>query len=378
MWIILLVDINGRYLDIDAYTFTHRSEFFREWMANYKSYFGFDNKWDYSAVKVNLPNNFTEGGVGNPFSVGEERKFINKGSSTELGIYLRQEIKTSIDSKWTYLPNFRYDYFSLNKSSGIAPRFLLRYQYDPLLLFRSSWGKYVQPPKAEQTAKYYGNSNIKSPYAYHYTAGFTKDFREKSTQGLEFTNNYFYKDLKDLVISDITKNYSNEGTGHIIGGELQMKYSHDALSTQLVYTYLKSRRKIPGHDESPSQYDQTHNLNLIGAYNWQRWAFSSRFRYVSGNPYTPIVSSTFDSDNDVYIPTRGALYSQRFKNFMQLDFRLERKFIYDTWILTSYIDIQNITNSKNSSNIQYSYDYSQKEEIRGLPILPTFGIKGEF
>lgn len=375
---ILLVDINGRYLDIDSTDITHRSEYFREWSSYYKSYVGFDNRWDHSTVKVNLPNSYRMGGVGNPFSVGEERKFINKGSSTEFGFYLRQEIKIAEDSKWVYLPNFRYDYFTLNESSTISPRFQIRYEWDPTFLLRASFGKYVQPPLPQETARYYGNPNLKSPYAFHYTTGFNKDFKGNSNQGLELINNYFYKDLKNLVISDSAKNYSNEGTGKIVGSEVQLKYRYDLFSAQMVYTYLKSTRKIPGFNKSPSQYDQTHNLNLIGAYNLSRWAFSTRFRYVTGNPYTPVTSATFDSDNDVYIATRGALYSQRFKDFMQLDLRAERKLIFDTWILTAYLDIQNITNSKNSQNLEYSFDYSEQNEVRGLPILPTFGIRGEF
>jgi hypothetical protein len=90
------------------------------------------------------------------------------------------------------------------------------------------------------------------------------------------------------------------------------------------------------------------------------------------------VGSTFDADNDVYIPTRGSIYSQRFEAFKQLDLRVDRKFIYDTWILTAYLDILNITNSVNPQSIEYSYDYTQNKKVRGLPILPTIGVKGEF
>jgi hypothetical protein len=90
------------------------------------------------------------------------------------------------------------------------------------------------------------------------------------------------------------------------------------------------------------------------------------------------VDSVYDSDNDVYLPTRGSLYSERFSAFNQLDIRVDRKFIFDTWILTVYLDVQNLYNSKNEQSIEYAYDFSQSKKVRGLPILPTFGIKGEF
>jgi hypothetical protein len=208
--------------------------------------------------------------------------------------------------------------------------------------------------------------------------GFTKDFKEGSTQGFEVTNNYFYKELKDLVNPDVQKRFVNNGTGTILGGEVQAKYRKDNWSSQVVYTFLKSERHTPGYGTRPSEFDQTHNLNIIGAYNLERWTFSGRLRFVTGNPYTPVMGATFDADNDVYIPIVGSIYTQRFDAFKQLDFRVDRKFIYNNWILTAYVDILNITNSANSQNIEYSYDYTQNKKVRGLPILPTFGVKGEF
>jgi hypothetical protein len=374
----ILVNISGRYLDVNSLAITQRSELISDWKPTFKTYLGLDNQWTDSRVGVNLPTTYSVGGVGTPFSVGDERKFETTGSETQLGAYLRQEIKTSEDSKWTYLPNLRLDHFTINTETHLQPRFQVRHQWDPSLLLRGSWGKYVQAPQPQESAAKYGNPDIRSPYAFHYTAGFTKDFRQGSSQGFEFTNNYFYKELKDLVYPSVTKRYENSGTGTILGGEVQTKYRHNEWSGQLVYTYLKSDRHIPGFGTRPSETDQTHNLNLIGAYNLERWTFSSRLRLVSGMPYTPVNGSTFDSDNDVYIPIRGTIYSERFDAFKQLDVRIDRRFVYDKWILTAYLDVQNVTNSANSQNIEYSYDYSQNKKVRGLPILPTIGVKGEF
>jgi hypothetical protein len=374
----LLVNISGRYLDVQSNVISHRSEIQNEWSENYKTFIGLDNNWDTSKVRVNLPTRYSVGGVSTPFSVGEEKKFDTVGNDGQFGFYVRQEIKTDQESRWTYLPNFRLDYFSLTEEASIQPRLQLRYQLDPSLQLRSAWGKYSQAPQPQESSKDYGNGDIKNPYAYHYVLGFKKDFRQQGSQGFEFMNNYFYKDLKDQVVPDIQKNYSNKGSGTILGGEIQAKYRFNEWSSQLVYTYLKSERSIPGYGTQPSEFDQTHNLNLIGSLSKERWTYSARFRFVSGLPYTPVTGSTFDSDNDVYIPVTGRIYSQRFDPFNQLDVRVDRKFIYDSWILTAYLDIQNLTNSRNSQNIQYSYDYKQNKKVRGLPILPTFGIKGEF
>ena len=374
----ILVNINGRYLDVNSNVLSQRSELSHTWSARSKTYIGLDNSWNKGKINVNLPNNYSIGGVSNPFSVGENRKFADDFSEALYGVYLRQELKTSADSKWTFLPNLRFDHFTINDKSWLEPRFQLRYQRDPSLLLRGSVGQYVQEPEPQESSRLYGNRNIRSPYAWHYTVGFTKDFRKEGGKGLELTNNYFYKELKDLVVPDLTRNYANSGTGQIYGAEFQAKYRKDEWSSQLVYTHLESERHIPGFGTRPSEFDQTHNLNLIGSYNTERWTYSARFRFVTGNPYTPVNSSSFDSDNDVFIPQRGRIYSERFEAFNQLDIRIDRKFIYDTWILTAYLDIQNLYNASNAQNIEYSFDYTQKKKIRGLPILPTFGLKGEF
>ncbi len=374
----LLVNIGGRYLDVQSNVISHRSELQNEWSETYKTYLGLDNNFDRSKVRVNLPNSYSVGGVNTPFSVGEERKFDTEGDDGQFGAYLRQEIKTSADSKWTYLPNIRVDHFTLTQETQLQPRLQLRYQYDPSLQLRGAWGKYAQAPLPQEVSEEYGNKNISAPYAWHYVVGFRKDFRKDTNQGLELTNNYFYKNLRNLVVPDVRKNYRNAGSGSIAGGEIQAKYRMNEWTSQLVYTLLRSERTIPGFGTGPSEFDQTHNLNLIGAYNTDRWTFSGRLRFVSGLPFTPINGATFDADNDVYVPLAGRIYSQRFDAFRQLDIRIDRKYIYDRWILTAYVDILNVLNAENPQSIEYSFDYRQKKRVRGLPILPTFGVKGEF
>lgn len=373
-----IVRLNGRYLDIDSKVITQRSELIREFNPKNKTYIGLDNKFNWYEVKVNLPNVFSAGNVSNPFSTGEQRKFTSKGHQEELGAYVRHEFKPSEESKWTFIPNLRFDHFTNVDQTYVQPRPALRYQLDESLVFRASSGLYYQPPEPQEVSEYYGNPSIVAPRAWHYTVGFTKDFRKGSSDGFIFTHNLFYKNLSHLVIPDTRTNYSNSGTGKIYGAEFQTKYRYHDFQTSLVYTYLHSRRSIPGAQNFPSEYDQTHNLNLMGGYDLKRWTFSSRFRYVTGNPYTPVASSVYDSDNDVYIPVRGPIYSDRLDPFMQLDIRVDRKFIFDTWILSAYLDVQNLLNRKNPQSINYSYDYSQKTATTGLPIIPTFGFKGEF
>jgi hypothetical protein len=58
--------------------------------------------------------------------------------------------------------------------------------------------------------------------------------------------------------------------------------------------------------------------------------------------------------------------------------RIDKKLILDQSIWTFYLDIQNVLNIKNSEGLQYSYDYATKEDVMGLPLLPSIGVRGEF
>jgi hypothetical protein len=282
----------------------------------------------------------------------------------------------------------RLDSYSVVKETIVQPRAGLRYAWDPSLNLKLMTGIYHQAPSAQQTDKTFGNPDVKSERAFHYAVGFEKDFNPGQSDSSTLSGTLFYKKLDRLIINSsqfVTRdgaltpeNYNNNGIGHVQGLELQSKLKKDAWGLTTSYTFSQSRRQSPGQAELPSPYDQTHSLNLLFSYDEGPWQAGARFRYVSGSPYTAIVGSTYDADNDVYTPVRGEIYGSRNKDFFQLDVRLDRKWVHDTWIFSAYLDVQNLTGQKNQEGITYSYDYSQKQEITGLTLLPTIGVKGEF
>jgi outer membrane receptor protein involved in Fe transport len=234
--------------------------------------------------------------------------------------------------------------------------------------------------------KTYGNPDLKSQRAVHYTAGFEKDFREGSASGWSLSNDFFYKHVYDLVARTTAminpsrpQYYDNSGYGHIYGLEFMGKYKSPQWQGWVAYTLSRSRRGDALTQETISQYDQTHLLTAVAERELGRnWKLSARVRYTTGNPFTPIVGASYDVNNDVYDPIRGDIYSQRMGAFSQADVRVDKKWVLDRLILTGYLDVENITNQKNSQEIRYSYSYQQSEKVTGLPIYPTLGIKAEF
>lgn len=384
----ILIDIGDNYFNLNLDTITVRSDYENKVSSTWKYNLGVDNEYNWYNVSVKIPSTYSSGGVTNPISSGDLRQITVKGKYSQIGVYGRNEIKIDENSPWTFLPHLRFDRNNFNHELLTQPRWGIRYQWNESLKLKMASGIYHQTPSDQQWDDTFGNPELKTQVSRHTTMGFDKDFRQGSNQGFQWGSSLFFKDLDRLVIPSTAyvtrngvttaENYNNAGTGKIQGWENTLKYSEENWSVVTSYTYLQSRRKNPGQNELPSATDQTHSLNILGSYDDGVFKYGTRLRYISGNPKTPIIGAFYDSDNDVYIPQRGEIFSQRDKDFFQIDFRVDRKWIYDTWILSYYLDVQNITGAKNQEGVQYSYDYSQKQEITGLPTIPTVGIKGEF
>ncbi len=95
-------------------------------------------------------------------------------------------------------------------------------------------------------------------------------------------------------------------------------------------------------------------------------------------PVTPIIGATYDSDYDFYVRIPGDPLSERIDPFHQPDIRVDKRWIFDRWLLDIYLDISNVYNNGNPETIGYNFDYTERAVVTGLPIIPSFGIRGEF
>jgi hypothetical protein len=65
--------------------------------------------------------------------------------------------------------------------------------------------------------------------------------------------------------------------------------------------------------------------------------------------------------------------------FFQVDARVDKEWIYNSWTFSLYLDVQNLNYSwYNSPELyDYNYDNSQRQVI-GSIILPSLGVRAEF
>jgi hypothetical protein len=167
------------------------------------------------------------------------------------------------------------------------------------------------------------------------------------------------------------------GNGRAYGIELIARKSAGPLTGWIAYTFSRSERQNPlrGPEYYPYVLDQPHTLTLLASRIFGNWRFGGRFRYATGNPFTPVASATYDSMKMKYIAVDGPLLSERLPAFFQLDLRIDRGWRRPWGVLDLYIDVQNVTNRANAEGVTYNSDYSMRHYTNGLPIFPSIGVE---
>jgi TonB family protein len=333
----------------------------------------------------NIPNPPEEGqSLDNfDFAAVRHQKIDGKGYFWPVGAFA--EVEWRPVKPLLLLPGVRFDYWHQVSQPTLAPRFTARYELTPAVTFKGGIGLFYQQPRFDQTDPVFGTPSLKCERALHTSAG--AEWKPRKHIVLDATG--FYKHLDHMIsVTPAAANgdptaprFDNNGKGRVYGLELVAKHE---LSSKFVgwlaYTLMRSERRDSGAtDYRLFQYDQTHILTLFGTYTLPRnWQFGSRFRYVTGNPATPVIGKVYNASKDLYNPVYGATYSDRVPAFHQLDIRVDKRWIYNTWMLTAYLDLQNVYNRANPESPEYNYNFSKRRWSQGLPIYPILGVKGEF
>jgi outer membrane receptor protein involved in Fe transport len=263
----------------------------------------------------------------------------------------------------------------------------VRYQANPLWTLKGGVGFYSEGARNGDATRPFGNPDVLPERAFQVTGGF--ELRPLPAVFLSVEG--FYKRLTDLIVrTDATETVNgqtvpvlldNAGVGSVYGIEVLLrKELTERFFGWIAYTLSHSvRTDRPGEPQRLFDFDQTHNLTLIGSYALGKgWQIGARFRLISGNPDTPVVGSRYLAQEDVYLPIYGLTNSARLPAFNQLDVRVDKVWTYDSWMLDAYLDVLNAYNHRSIEGTQYSYDFSQRDQFRGLPIIPTLGLKASF
>jgi hypothetical protein len=260
------------------------------------------------------------------------------------------------------------------------PRMNFRYKLGSRVGLKGAVGVYTQPPSSDQLSRVFGNPDLHPQTAFHYVAGVDIDV----TPTLHIETDLFWKDMHDLVVRGEDPDgpaLVNDGRGRAYGAQFLVRQQMSRNFMGWVsYTFSRSERQDhPGEAWHPFQFDQTHILTLLASYKLPRgFQVGARYRYVTGNPTTPIVGAYFDANSDRYTPLNGTPFSTRLPAFNQLDLRVDKVWTFDRWRYSMYLDVQNVFNADNPEAIDYNYNFTIPTPVSGLPLLPILGLRGDF
>jgi outer membrane receptor protein involved in Fe transport len=303
-----------------------------------------------------------------------------------------------VEARWRPLPSltltpglradlFHYSPREPNTTGSITPRFSARWEATDQLALKAGLGLYSEGARNGDAAQPFGNPNILPERAWQATLG----VELRPLESFFISAEGFYKGLWDLIvhtdaietINGVTRPQllDNAGTGRVFGLELLVrKELARGFFGWIAYTLSRSDRvDRPGDLQRLFDFDQTHNLTMVASWEFARgWTVGGRLRIISGNPDTPVIGARYLSNYDAYLPIYGPINSLRVPTFHQLDVRVDRTWTFDAWMLDAYLDVLNVYDHRSIEGSLYSYDFSQHAYFRGLPVIPTLGMKGSF
>jgi outer membrane receptor protein involved in Fe transport len=281
----------------------------------------------------------------------------------------------------------------VNDMAWVDPRLSARFTVRDGTVLKGAAGLYHQPPVPVYMTNEWGNPDVHEEGARQYMVGVEHRIVGPLTLDLQL----YYKDLFDLVLPTeavtfrdgrfVAQRYTNGGTGKAYGAELLLRWNPGGrFFGWLAYSLSRSIRDqdVVGGRLGPGgdAFDQPHNLVALGTLDlpevWDGFAAGFRLRYTTGNPYRRVIGAVQDSDGGQFHPILEASAGARVPDFFQLDLRVDKRWTHRTWILTAYLEVQNVTNRKNPEDVTYNYDFSERGWVTGLPLFPSFGIRAEY
>lgn len=341
------------------------------------------------SVEIQAPPPIKFGQIPDPFA---SRRLI-----AEKDFFWQVAPALFLDAVWKPLESLkivggvRGDYNSQMNKAWFDPRLAAFWQVHERVLLKGGAGLYHQPPdfRQGQLSPTFGNPDLLPEGAGQYMVGTEVRF----TDALSLDVQLYYKQLfnqsrptlatsgGDVNVDDVDLRYTSIGKGRAYGAEILLRH---ALTKNffgwISYSLSRTERDFAGgKNYGLSAFDQPHNLVVVASYKLPLdFIVGAKIRYTSGPLTSEIKGAIYDANGNYFVPITDFTYTKRLPDFFQLDVRIDKRFVFQKWMLALYLDVQNVTNRANVEAVLNSYDYSQQAYLQGLPILPVLGVRGEW
>jgi hypothetical protein len=380
-----------------------------------------DVRWEPDTTRLDLDEDgtfeiplvtFPGGMIANDLSFGDATRY-----------YAFVSDKVRLSPRWTATAGIRYDYFDYSKRGNISPRFSTSYNLlPPTTSLSLSYGEFYQTqtyPVYSDNRNIGYNRSLRSSHARHLVLG----LEHILDTGLKANLEAYYKQYSDLPVSEqfiysADKSFRSDlqlsvGKRQSYGFEflLQQKQVGDLYGT-LSYSYSRTTEtdpRLPPQSASfTSMYDYPHIVTAVlgkrirgvrsGADDLplllriptylvplsDDMEISFRFRYQSGNPYTPRAFVTNEQrriggvtwSRGVWVDD-GRVNSARYPAYHRLDLQWISRYAFSGYNIEVVFLIENVYNRANVFQQNYRSD-GTVEKVYQFSFFPVVGIALEF
>ncbi len=385
-------DENGKpfYADTETSTLFWQPELRWRYTENDQIYFGLQADYTEAPVDLYISRPPDEQDADFDLTGQKKHRLDKKLYATAFAPYLKYR------KQWTGRLNttlgLRYSDISISggfRAQDFSPRAALEYVLNPDTLLTASWGRYIQIPRGTEIVENFGNPGLKVTEAEHRILG----IQHRLNALYSIKAEVYHKPMDKLVVAidenDPPDNYTNRGTGEAYGFDLFLKREpRNRKIGWFALSWAKSRRtnELTGITREFSG-DQPLTLTAVWSQpfsgSWNRWEWSIKALFHSGTPYTEITGRHHEDPTNPdsrWIAEYGKHNGKRTPSYYKVDLRIAREFLFNESKMKFYLDMQNVTFSKNIVSYDYGDEYEKignPDEITGMGFFPFFGIEME-
>lgn len=351
---------------------------------------GFEFKRLFYDVKVTAQN---------PFS-GIFSEYLNdKGGTNLLSAYTQNKI--DVTDNLAFNAGVHFQYFTLNKNYSIEPRASVRWGFTPTQAISFGYGNhsqvedisvYLSKKTLQDRSVSQPNINLDLSRANHFVLGYDKMF----SSNLHLKIESYYQHLYNIPVRPdnyysminnpggyFNDSLVNEGTGKNFGVDVTFeKFLNDNFYYLITASVFQSKYKGGDGIERNSRYNTGYVFNLIFGKEFtvkkdNILGINLKASYTGGEYYIPIdLTSSIAQTREVLDESK--IYTDRFPDFVYLDFTLTYKMNYKKFSGTFALQIKNLLDQKPDAGYTYNVYSRLIEKQINLGIVPMISYKLEF
>ncbi|MCO4099262.1 MAG: TonB-dependent receptor [Gemmatimonas sp.] len=333
-------------------------------------------------------------GVNNPFSASRVRVdtlAVDRADGVNIaGAYL--ELVRSFGAV-DVAASVRGDRFAQSNASRLGPRAAITWRPASAFSVSGTWGRYHQQVPIVYTVNVPANAALSPMQADHSVLAarwtprdnvlFSVEAFDRQYRDYPVARDYAQLSLANtgdqIGVQELLFPMTSDGTGRSRGLEFfaQQKFTGSTYG-QVSYTRSQVEHRARDGQWRPGGYDAPNLFTaILGAKRGTKWEFSTRGSYSSGRPLTPL-NATAASEQNRLVYDLQRFNGNRTPAYARLDVRIDRRFLVRGSWLSTYLDLQNITNRDNRSVQQWNSKTRAVEWREQIAFFPVIGINWKF